>query len=122
MFEISHKYHDAAHQFSDLGIKVSKPEIDVKKLLKNKNDIIDGLTGGIAGLFKKNKVSHIEGLGSFLDKNTLEVTNGSKKEKIIAKNFIIATGSEVTQLPGVEIDEKVIVSSTGALDLPKVQK
>ena len=56
----------------------------------------------------------------FLDKNTLEVDNNGKKEKITAKNFIIATGSEVTNLPGVEIDEKVIVSSTGALDLDKV--
>lgn len=121
LLEISHKFHDAGHQFEKLGIAVSKPKIDVKKLLQNKNDIITGLTGGIAGLFKKNKVTQIEGAGKFLDKNTIEVTKADgKKEKISAKNFIIATGSEVTKLPGVEIDEKVIVSSTGALDLETV--
>jgi len=73
------------------------------------------------GLFKKNKVTHIEGFGSFLDKNTIEVTKtDGSKEKITSKNFVIATGSEVTQLPNVVIDEKTIISSTGALDLEKV--
>ncbi len=121
LLEISHKFHDANHQFEKLGIAVSKPKIDVKKLIENKNEIVKGLTGGISGLFKKNKVTHIEGLGSFLDKNTIEITKSdNSKEKISAKYFIIATGSEVTNLPGVELDEKVIISSTGALDLEKV--
>ena len=121
LLEISHKFHDANHQFEKLGITVSQPKIDVKKLLANKNEIVTGLTGGIAGLFKKNKVAQIEGAAKFLDKNTIEVTKADgSKEKISAKNFIIATGSEVTNLPGVELDEKVIVSSTGALDLEKV--
>lgn len=121
LLEISHKFHDANHQFEKLGIGISKPKIDVKKLIENKNEIVKGLTGGIAGLFKKNKVTSIEGLGKFLDKNTIEVTKSDgSKVKISAKNFIIATGSEVTKLPNVELDEKVIVSSTGALDLEKV--
>ncbi len=121
LLEISHKFHDANHQFEKLGIAVSKPKIDVKKLIENKNEIVKGLTGGIAGLFKKNKVTSIEGLGSFVDKNTIEVTKADgSKEKISSKYFIIATGSEVTNLPGVELDEKVIISSTGALDLEKV--
>ncbi len=121
LLEISHKFHDANHQFGKLGIAVSKPKIDVKKLIENKNEIVKGLTGGISGLFKKNKVTHIEGLGSFLDKNTIEVTKSDgSKEKVSAKYFIIATGSEVTNLPNVEIDEKTIISSTGALDLEKV--
>ncbi len=142
LLEISHKFHDANHQFEKLGImfplskgnestrkrddgvaesQSSKPTIDVKKLIDNKNEIVKGLTGGIAGLFKKNKVTSIEGIGSFLDTNTLQVTKSDgTKEKISAKYFIIATGSEVTKLPGVELDEKVIVSSTGALDLEKV--
>ncbi len=131
LLEVSHKFHDAQHSFNDLGIQISKPKIDVKKLIDNKNKIVAGLTGGIAGLFKKNKVTLINGYGKFLDKNTLEIitsedseakhTDGSKL-KISAKNFIIATGSEVAGLPGVEIDEKVIVSSTGALDLTSVPK
>lgn len=122
LLEISHKFHDAEHQFEKLGIKIDKPEIDVAKVLSNKDEIIKGLTGGIAGLFKKNKVTSITGHATFLDKNTVEVENDGKKEKISAKNFIIATGSEVTSLPGVEIDEKIIVSSTGALELKSVPK
>ncbi len=121
LLEISHKFHDAGHQFEKLGIGISQPKIDVKKLLTNKNEIIAGLTGGIAGLFKKNKVTAIEGAGKFLNKNEIEVTKtDGSKEKISAKNFIIATGSEVTKLPNVEIDEKIIVSSTGALELETV--
>ncbi|MDX2083349.1 MAG: dihydrolipoyl dehydrogenase [Rickettsiales bacterium] len=121
LLEISHKFHDANHQFEKLGIDISAPKIDVKKLLQNKNEIVAGLTNGIAGLFKKNKVTSLEGAAKFFDKNTIEITKSDgSKEKISAKNFIIATGSEVAKLPGVEIDEKVIVSSTGALDLEKV--
>jgi dihydrolipoamide dehydrogenase len=121
LLEVSHKFHDANHQFEHLGITISKPKIDVKKLISNKNEIVTGLTNGIAGLFKKNKVTSLEGAAKFLDKNTIEITKADgSKEKISAKNFIIATGSEVTNLPGVEIDEKTIVSSTGALDLEKV--
>jgi dihydrolipoamide dehydrogenase len=119
MLEISHKYHDAAHNFSDLGIEINQPKIDVKKLIDNKNNIIKGLTGGIAGLFKKNKVTYINGFGKFISKNEIEIDG---KDKISAKNFIIATGSESANLPGVEIDEKTIVSSTGALELTKVPK
>lgn len=121
MLEISHKFHDANHQFAKLGIKIDKPEIDVKKLIQNKNNIIEGLTSGISGLFKKNKVHHFYGCAKFIDKNTIEITkNDHSKERITSKNFIIATGSQIINLPNVEIDEKVIVSSTGALDLEKV--
>lgn len=122
LLEISHKYHDAAHNFEKLGIKGANPKIDVKKLLENKNEIVKGLTQGIAGLFKKNKVTQIEGFAKFIDKNTVEVENAGKKEKFSAKNFIIATGSEVVSLPSVEIDEETIVSSTGALELKAVPK
>lgn len=123
LLEISHKFHDATHSFTKLGISVSAPKIDVAKMLANKNEIIAGLTTGISGLFKKNKVTSIEGNAKFLDKNTIEITKtDGSKEKITAKNFVIATGSEVTKLPNVEIDEKIIVSSTGALDLTAVPK
>jgi dihydrolipoamide dehydrogenase len=123
LLEVSHKFHDAAHNFAALGIEVSKPKVDVKKLIENKNKIVEGLTGGIAGLFKKNKVTLINGFGKFLNKNEIEVLKADgSKEVIGAKNFIIATGSEVAGLPGVEIDEKIIVSSTGALDLTETPK
>lgn len=121
LLEISHKFHDANHQFEKLGIATSKPKIDVKKLIQNKNEIIAGLTSGISGLFKKNKVQHFHGTAKFIDKNTIEVLSSDKtSQKITAKNFIIATGSEVAKLPNVEIDEKIIISSTGALELDSV--
>ena len=102
MLEISHKYHDANHQFEKLGINISKPKIDVNKLIQNKNEIISGLTSGISGLFKKNKVSHIQGHAKFISKNQIEVTkNDCSKEIFSAKNFVIATGSEVAKLPNV---------------------
>ncbi|MFT4718428.1 MAG: dihydrolipoamide dehydrogenase [Rickettsiales bacterium] len=119
MLEISHKFYDAAHNFSGFGIQIDQPKIDIEKLIENKNNIIEGLTGGIAGLFKKNKITHINGFAKFISKNEIEVDG---KQKITAKNFIIATGSESANLPNVEIDEKVIVSSTGALELTKVPK
>jgi len=123
LLEISHKFHDAAHSFANLGIATSAPKINVAKMLENKNQIVAGLTAGIAGLFKKNKISSVEGHAKFLDKNSIEVIKADgSKEKVIAKNFIIATGSEVAKLPNVEIDEKIIVSSTGALDLAVVPK
>ncbi len=123
LLEVSHKFHDATHSFAGLGIETSKPQIDVKKLIDNKNKIVAGLTGGIAGLFKKNKITLINGYGKFLNKNEIEVLKeDNSKEVISAKNFVIATGSEVAGLPDVEIDEKTIVSSTGALDLTKTPK
>ncbi len=122
LLEVSHKFHDAVH-FADLGIEVSKPKVDVKKVIANKNKVVEGLTGGIAGLFKKNKVTMINGFGKFLNKNEIEVLKADGSKEIIgAKNFIIATGSEVAGLPNVEIDEKIIVSSTGALDLTETPK
>ncbi len=121
LLEISHKYHDANHQFANLGINISKPKIDIKTLINNKNNIINGLTTGISGLFKKNKVTAIYGKAHFIDKNNVEVVDiNGHNQKISAKNFIIATGSEVATLPNVDIDEKVIISSTGALELEKV--
>jgi len=122
LLEVSHKFHDANDNFKNLGIDISKPKADIKKIIANKNEIVKGLTAGIDGLFKKNKVTRINGLGKLLDKNTIEVTDGENKSEIQAKNIIIATGSSVTPLASVEIDEKIIVSSTGALDLNKVPK
>lgn len=123
LLEISHKFHDAATSFESLGIQISKPKVDIKKVLENKNEIIKGLTQGISGLFKKNKVVSINGHAKFIDKNSIEVTASDNSKQIIkSKNFIIATGSDVVSLPGVEIDEEAIVSSTGALELKQVPK
>ncbi|GHF19683.1 dihydrolipoyl dehydrogenase [Kordiimonas sediminis] len=119
----SHMYEEAKHEFEKVGIKVKGLEVDLKKMMATKDETVSGLTGGIEFLFKKNKVDWLKGSAAFTGKNTIEITDkDGKKSTVTAKNSIIATGSDVSSLPGVEIDEKKVVSSTGALSLPKVPK
>jgi dihydrolipoamide dehydrogenase len=112
----SHKFEDAKLHFASHGIK-AKVELDLKTMLGNKNKIVLDLTKGIEGLFKKNKVTYVKGKGSI--KSATEVLVDGK-ESLKTKKILIATGSDVTPLPGVTIDEKRIVSSTGALELSSV--
>ncbi len=121
LLESSHLYYDAKHHFREHGIEAS-PKINVSEMIKRKDGIISSLAGGIDMLFKKNKIDKITGFASFIDKNTIVVDKDGKKEEIKAKNFVIATGSEVTCMPNIEIDEKVIVSSKGALELTQTPK
>jgi dihydrolipoamide dehydrogenase len=113
----SEKFEDAREHFANHGIKASV-SLDLKKMMQRKNELIDGLTKGIAGLFKKNKIIHIQGHGTITGANEVSVAG----KKYAAKNIVIATGSQVMDLPGVKIDEKQIISSTGALELNKVPK
>lgn len=115
LLESSEKFEDAEKHFAAHGID-GKVKLNLGAMLKRKEEVVSGLTKGIEGLFKKNKVTWIKGHGTITGAN--EVTVG--KDKFGAKNIIIATGSEVTPLPGITIDEKQIVSSTGALALEKV--
>lgn len=111
--------------FPKLGIKIEKLGYDMKQIMKQKEEAVVGLTKGIETLFKKNKVDYAKGTGSFLTKNDISIKlNAGGQEKISAKNIIIATGSDVAPLPGepLKIDEKVVVSSTGALSLKEVPK
>ena len=99
--------------------------IDVSKMMAQKDAAVSGLTKGIEGLFKKNKVNYVRGWASFKSATEIEVNpgeNDGEKQVLKAKNVIIATGSEVTPLPGLEIDEEKVVSSTGALKLKEVPK
>ncbi|MCB2014010.1 MAG: dihydrolipoyl dehydrogenase [Sphingobium sp.] len=100
------------------GVKVSGASLDLKAMMTEKEKVVAGLTGGIAFLFKKNKVDWLKGLASFKDAHSVEVAG----KTVTAKNIVIATGSSVTPLPGVEIDNSkgIVVDSTGALDLAKV--
>src|SRR6185369_66147 len=117
----SEKFEEAGHVFAAHGIKIAKPELDLKTMMGRKDKVVSDLTKGIEFLFKKNKVTHLKGTGKFLDAKRIEVTGpDGAKQVVIAKNTVIATGSEVTPLQGVAIDEKQIVSSTGALALEKV--
>ena len=103
--------------FEAMGL-TGKVGFDLKKMMAAKGKTVDGLTSGIEYLFKKNKVEHINGFGKIIDAETVDVDG----KKLKTKNIVIATGSEVATLPGIEIDEKKIVSSTGALDLTSVPK
>ncbi|WP_019515916.1 dihydrolipoyl dehydrogenase [Sphingomonas sp. Mn802worker] len=111
------EYFDAAANgaMAKMGIKVT-PELDLDAMHGQRRDAVKQLTGGIEFLFKKNKVTWLKGRAAFEDAHTVTVAD----QKVTAKNIVIATGSTVTPLPGVEIDQKVIVDSTGALELPKV--
>lgn len=117
LLEATEKFDDAQHHFASYGID-AKVSVNLKKMMERKTEVVTSFTKGIEGLFKKNKVTYLQGTGVITGKN--EVTVG--KEKYATKNIIIATGSDVVALPGVAIDEKQIVSSTGALELASVPK
>lgn len=121
----SHLYESATHEFADHGIDVGKPKVDIGKMLARKDKVVKDLTTGIEFLFKKNKIDYYKGRGVIEAAGKVKVEavkglDGSKAASLETKNIVIATGSESTPLPGVEIDEKQIVTSTGALDLAKV--
>lgn len=121
----SHYYHMAhSGDLANRGVIVGDVKLDLDKLLEQKDSVVKALTGGIAGLFKKNKVEWVKGHGKITGKNEVSAlgADGSVETKINAKNILIATGSEVTPFGGIEIDEKTIVSSTGALSLNPVPK
>ncbi|KAI8322722.1 dihydrolipoyl dehydrogenase [Martensiomyces pterosporus] len=121
MLHNSHLYHEAQHGFAKRGIDVGEVKLNLPNLLADKEKAVKGLTQGIAFLFKKNNVEWLKGTGTLKSANEIEVSlNDGGKESITAKNIIIATGSEPAPFPGFEIDEKQIVTSTGALSLEKV--
>lgn len=111
------EYYEAAAggAMAKMGIKVT-PELDLEAMHAQRKDAVKGLTGGIEFLFKKNKIEWLKGHATFESADTVKVG----ERTVRAKNIVIATGSSVTPLPGVEIDEKIVVSSTGALELEKV--
>jgi dihydrolipoamide dehydrogenase len=117
----SELYHQAAHGLGDHGVKADKVSLDLAAMLARKDKVVEDLTKGIAFLFKKNKIDHLTGTGRISGKGKVAVKGADGKEtEYAAKNILIATGSDVAPLPGVEIDEKRIVSSTGALALSEV--
>lgn len=121
LLQSSEKYSEALHDFAGHGIKASV-KLDLAAMLKRKDDVVARLTQGVAGLFKKNKITHLHGTGKITGKGEVTVTGKAGSQTVKASNIVIATGSDVAPLPGVTIDEKTIVSSTGALSLAKVPK
>src|SRR5260221_2983218 len=114
-------YEEAGHTPEKMGIKVDQQKLDLPAMMKFKDAGVDGNVKGVAFLFKKNKIDTFLGAGRIAAPGKVEVTNGDDKiETIEAKAIVIATGSDVTRLPGIEIDERRVVSSTGALSLDGV--
>jgi len=121
MLNASELYEEAAHKFGEMGIKVGAPSIDLAAMLKYKAKGVDGNVKGVEYLFKKNKIETFRGTGRIAAPGKVEVKSDDGKSQVLeTKNIVIATGSDVARLPGIEIDEKRVVSSTGALDLAKV--
>ena len=123
LLNASEMYHKAQSEFKSLGIETGDVKLNLSKMMDNKNKSVLTLTKGIEFLFKKNKITNLRGKGSILDKNTVLVIDDSKKKNIYkTKNIIVATGSVPASLPGIKMDEQVIVSSTGALSFYKPPK
>jgi len=121
MLHASELYEQAGHSFAQMGIKVGTPSVDLAALLKYKDQNVESNVKGVDFLFKKNKIEAFHGAGRIVATGKVEVKDESGKTQTLeTKNIVIATGSDVARLPGVDIDEKRIVSSTGALELPKV--
>jgi dihydrolipoamide dehydrogenase len=117
----SEMFEEAGHSFAKMGVSVSAPKLDLPSMMNFKQQGIDGNVKGVEFLMKKNKVDVISGKGKILGTGKVEVSGSDGKTRTVeTKNIVIATGSDVAQLKGIEIDEKRIVSSTGALELDKV--
>ena len=122
LLNLSENYYKAKKDFNNQGIEISDIKLNIEKMMSNKNKSVQVLTKGVEFLFKKNKVTYLKGKGVIFSKNDVVVYSDDSKQSYKAKNIVIATGSSPTSLPGIEIDEKNIVSSTGALSLPSVPK
>ncbi|MSO64555.1 MAG: dihydrolipoyl dehydrogenase [Alphaproteobacteria bacterium] len=121
LLQSSELFHEATSGLAVHGVKTGAVALDLPAMMKRKDKVVAELTGGIAFLFKKNKIEHIEGHGVLLDAQTVRVALNQGGERLVrGKRLLIATGSTVAPLPGVDIDEKRIVSSTGALTLERV--
>jgi len=123
LLHASEVFHQTAHGIDALGVEVQAPKLNLEKMLAHKDATVKANVDGVAFLFKKNKIDAFQGTGKVLGEGKVSVTNDKGEEQVIeTKNIVIATGSDVAGIPGVEveIDEKVIISSTGGIALEKV--
>jgi dihydrolipoamide dehydrogenase len=118
----SEKYHEAAHSFEAHGIGVGKLALDVPKMADRVQKVVKGITVGVAGLMKKNKITVFHGHGSFVNAKTVKVAGAEGEKQLTAPKIIIATGSKPSTLPNVKIDKERIITSTEALKLQVVPK
>ena len=122
LLDSSHRYADAHNHFSEHGIDVSKPKIDIPKMMNRKSKIVAQLTSGVSGLFKANKVTQISGQAKIIDSTKVEVSFEDNIEILDTKNIVIATGSSPINIPVAKINSNNIVDSTGALEFQTVPK
>ena len=122
LLNLSDNYKKAKNEFNNQGIEISNIRLNVDKMMMNKNKSVQVLTKGVEFLFKKNKITYLKGKGVVFSKNDVVVYENGKKSSYKCKNIVIATGSSPANIPGITIDEKSIISSTGALSLPKVPR
>ncbi len=123
LLHASEEFHKAGHEFGELGIKVGTPELDLPEMMAHKDKVVKSNVDGVQFLFKKNKIDSFHGTGRIAGEGQVIVTKEDGSEETVeGKNIVIATGSDVAGIPGVEvdIDEKIIVSSTGGIALDKV--
>lgn len=119
----SHIYHQTLHDTKKRGIEVGSVKLNLKQMMAAKDTSVDGLTKGVEFLLKKNKVDYIMGTGAFAGPNEIQVKRTDGQEQtLLAKNVIVATGSEASPFPGLTVDEKKVVTSTGAIALEAVPK
>ena len=122
LLNLSEEFHKAQN-LSSKGIETGEVKLNLSKMMKNKDKAVTILTKGVEFLLKKNKVTYFKGTGSFKSKSEISIKDDKNKESLVeTENVIIATGSVPVSLPGVECDEKIIISSTGALKLVQVPK
>ena len=120
LLHASEMFEEAGHSFAKMGVSVPPPKLDLPAMMNFKQQGIDGNVKGVEFLMKKNKIDVLKGTGKILGAGKVEVSGDGKSETVETKNIVIATGSDIARLKGIEIDEKRIVSSTGALSLDKV--
>ncbi|KAK7428666.1 dihydrolipoamide dehydrogenase precursor [Neonectria magnoliae] len=119
----SHLYHQILHDTKKRGIEVGEVNLNLTQFMKAKDDAVSGLTKGVEFLLKKNGVEYIKGTGTFVDEHEIKVAlNDGGETSVRGKNILIATGSEATPFPGLEIDEKRVITSTGAIALEEIPK
>lgn len=123
LLDSSEHFHNAAHNFSEHGIEIKGLKANIKQMIQRKNDVVSQTCAGVKFLMDKNKIEVHTGVGSFVDKNTVKITDSEGKEtQITGKNIIIATGSKPNYFPGMEPDKKRIITSTEALNLQEIPK
>ena len=122
LLNLSENYKKVTKDFNSQGIEVNNIKLNIEKMMSNKNKSVQVLTKGVEFLFKKNKVTYLKGKGVIFSPEDVVVYSEGEKKNYKTKNIVIATGSSPTSIPGIEIDEINVVSSTGALSLRSVPK